>query len=71
MVPGAADRELDTRLDLLRLAEIVLRALGKGRAGKLDDPLITVGVLTLVDGEGDVARPDETRNLGNPHPGTA
>src|SRR5262249_61121288 len=58
--PGAPDRQLDPRLDLLRLPEIVLRAFGEGRAGELDDALIAVGILTLIDGEGNVARPDET-----------
>ena len=46
-------------LDLLGLAEIVLGAFGQGRAGQFDDALIALGVLALIDGEGDIAGADQ------------
>ena len=60
--PARADRQLDAGLDLLRLAEIMLRAFGEGRAGQLDDALIALGVLALIDGEGDIAGAEQPRH---------
>src|SRR6185437_8210053 len=59
---GASDGQLDARLDLLRLAEVMVRALAESGALELDDALVAVGMLALVDGEGDVAGAEEARH---------
>ena len=55
----ARHRQLDAGLDLLGLPEIMLGAFGQVRPGQLDDALIALGVLALVDREGDIAGADQ------------
>ncbi len=62
LVLGGA--QLERALELLRLAEVVMDALREGGAGQLDDALIALGEIALVDGEGEIARPQEPRHRG-------
>ena len=57
--PGPRHRQLEPGLHLLGLAEIMLRALGQRVADQLDDRLVTLGILALIDGKGDVAAADQ------------
>ena len=53
---GAASLGRDLMpVELLRLAEIVLDAFGQRGPVELDDALVALGVLALVDGEGEIA----------------
>ena len=54
--------ELEAGLQLLRLAEIVVHAFAQRRAVQLDDALVAVGVLALVDGEGEIAGAEQARH---------
>src|SRR5690606_38926239 len=49
------DRDLESGLDLLALAEIGLHAVGQRRAAQLDDALVRLSRLVLVDREGQMA----------------
>ena len=58
----ARRRQFDAGLDLLRLPEIVLGAFREVAADQLDDALIALGVLALIDREGDIAGADQFRH---------
>ncbi len=58
---GCGGGQLETGLQLLGLLEIVLHALHQIGADQLDDALITLGVLALVDGEGQIAAAEQAR----------
>ena len=67
---GAADRQLDPRLNLFGLPEIMVGTFGEGRSGELDDALVAIGVLALIDSEGNVPGADEQRDRWRGRPGT-
>ena len=58
----AGDRQLDAGLELLGLAEVMMDAFDQGGAGQLDDALVALGMLALVDREGEVAGAEQARH---------
>src|SRR6185437_296521 len=62
IVRTACHRHFEPGLDLLGLAEIMMGAFGQRRTLQLDDALIAIGMLALVDGEGEMAGAQQARH---------
>ena len=51
--------------------KIIMRAIGKGRPRKIDDSLITLGVLSLINRKRQIPAAKQVRNVGGKDLGTA